>query len=172
VTEPGRGKLFRASFPQLSAAVNTPQSNILFRQDNDAGTSNAWLLHGRGLERLIRDPIVATSTVSFSTLMPAPVDDGPGSNILRSVVEHVFMPPKLPQKDPGEQIEQNVNVALCNNLIEAAQGFLQGLPSSQSSLWMRMIKMMDLACCAAAAPYGEEGLRRTLLDMAAGGTSI
>ena len=92
------------------------------------------------------------------------------SNILRSVVEHVFMPPKLPQASPGGQAEWKMNMALCDNLFRAAQDFLQRLPPSQRPLWMKMIKMMELAHRAAKAPFEEVDLQRTLAEMAVGGT--
>ncbi|KAF8492828.1 hypothetical protein F5888DRAFT_1857202, partial [Russula emetica] len=88
--------------------------------------------------------------------------------VLRLVVEHVFMPPKLPQKDPGEQIEREMNVVLCDNLIGAARDFLQDIPSLQRPLWNHMIKMMDLARRAAKVPFEEAGLWRVLSDMAIG----
>jgi len=75
------------------------------------------------------------------------------------------MPPQLPQEDPGEQIVQEMNVALCDNLIEAAQEFFKYLPSEQSPLWKRMIKMMELARRAASVPFGEAYLQGTLSDM-------
>jgi len=108
--------------------------------------------------------------------MPSPVDDSdcPDPNILRSVVEHVFMPPKLPQQGPSEQAEQELNVALCNCLIGAAHDFFSILSSSssQSSLWMHMIIMMELARCAATVPFNESDLRGALSDLAIGGTFI
>ena len=52
------------------------------------------------------------------------------------------MPPKLPQEAPDEDLEQEVNVALCDNFIEAAQDFTQHVPLSQSPLWSSMIKTM------------------------------
>jgi hypothetical protein len=104
--------------------------------------------------------------------MPAPSPNDFNSKILRSIVEHVFMPPQLPQKDPGEQIEQEINVALCDNLIEAAKDFLDYIPSKQSPLWIRMIKMMELAHSAARVPLGEANLQRTLSDIDIEGLSI
>jgi len=106
--------------------------------------------------------------------MSAPIVHDPDSDptILRSVIEHVFMPPKLPQEDPGEDVEQGVNVALCNNLIDAAQDFLQILPLSQHPLWMRMIKMMEFVRRTAEFPLEEAGLQRVLSDMAIEGTHI
>jgi len=61
-------------------------------------------------------------------------------------------------------------VALCNSLIETAQDFLRILPSSESRLWMHMIKMMELAHRAANAPFKKGDLQRVLSDMALGGT--
>ncbi len=94
------------------------------------------------------------------------------SDILRLVVEHVFMPPKLPQEDPGEQIEQKMNVALCNNLIEAARDFLPDVPSSQHSLWMHVIKMMEIVRRAAEIPFDESEMQRVFLNMEIGGMSM
>jgi hypothetical protein len=98
--------------------------------------------------------------------------DDPNFDVLRLVVEHVFMPPKLPQKHPGEQIERKMNVALCDNLIGAAEDFLQDIPPSQHPLWKHMIKMMGLARRAAEFPFDEAELRREFSDMAIGGMSI
>jgi hypothetical protein len=82
------------------------------------------------------------------------------------------MPLELPQNDPGEQIEKLMNVALCNNLVEAAQLFLQTIPSSQRSLWTQMIKMMELAHRAVQVPFEEADLGHVFSDMAVGGMSI
>jgi hypothetical protein len=92
------------------------------------------------------------------------------SDLLWSIIEHVFMPPKLPQKHPGEETERKTNVALCNSLIQAAQDFHKILPSSESSLWMHMIRMIELARRAARSPLKEVDLQRALSDMALGGT--
>ena len=103
--------------------------------------------------------------------MPTTTAHGPDA-ILHSVIEHVFMPPKLPQKAPGDDVEKKVNVALCDNLIEAAQDFIQHVPPSQSPLWTCMIKMMQLACRAATASFKEADLQRAFSDMVIGGTSM
>jgi len=94
----------------------------------------------------------------------------PNSEILRLVIDHVFMPPKLPRVHPGTQREQKTNVVLCNTLLEAAQDFLQFLPPSEGPLWMQMIKMMELARRAAKSPFNEVDLQHVLSDMGVGGT--
>jgi len=98
--------------------------------------------------------------------------DDPDSHILRSVVEHVFMPPKLPQEDPGDQIKQRTDVALCDNLLEVARDFLPDVPSPQCSLWEHMIKMMELARRAVEVPLEGAGLQHVFSNMAIGGMSI
>ncbi|KAH9983869.1 hypothetical protein BJV77DRAFT_234428 [Russula vinacea] len=96
----------------------------------------------------------------------------PVSNAFLSVVEHVFMPPKLPQEDPGDAIEQKMNVALCDHLIGASQVFLQDalqdVSPSQRSLWENMIKMIKLARRAADIPFQEAELQGVFSNMAIG----
>jgi hypothetical protein len=101
--------------------------------------------------------------------MSTPTTDDLDSEVLRSVVEHVFMPPKLPQVGPDDETERKTNVALCNSVLEAAQVFLRIIPSSEISLWMRMIKMMEFVRRTAEAPLTEDGLQRALSNMALGG---
>jgi len=102
--------------------------------------------------------------------MSVPATDNLDSDILRSVVEHVFMPPKLPQVGPDNDTERKTNVALCDGLIESAQDFLKMLPPSESPLWIHMIKMMELARRAANAPLKEGDLQRMFSDMPLGST--
>jgi len=99
------------------------------------------------------------------------IANNPDSHILRSVVEHVFMPPKLPQEDPGDQIKQRTDVALCDNLLEVARYFLPDIPSSQSS-WVHMIKMMELARSAVEVPLEEAVLQDVFSNMAIGGMFV
>jgi hypothetical protein len=90
---------------------------------------------------------------------------------LTSVVEHVFMPPKLPQYHPYKETERETNLALCDSLIDAARQFLQFLPSSESPLWMQMIKMIQSARRAEKVPLKDVELQRVLSNMAIGGTN-
>jgi hypothetical protein len=103
--------------------------------------------------------------------MSIPSADDIPSDILRLVVENVFVPPKLPQKDPGEQIEQQMNVALCNSLIAAAHNFLPDVPSPQRPLWMHMIKMMESTRRTVELPLEEADLSHIFSNMVIGGES-
>ncbi|KAH9164496.1 hypothetical protein EDB89DRAFT_2077996 [Lactarius sanguifluus] len=87
------------------------------------------------------------------------------SGVLRSVVEHVFLPPKLPQ---AEEAEVGTNVALCHILIHVAAAFHQYLPSSKEPVWTRMQKMMGSIYRIAKAPLVEAELEEALADLAVG----
>ena len=104
--------------------------------------------------------------------MSTPSAKDPDTDTLRFIIENVFVPPKLPQKAYGEQIEQRMNVALCGTLVGAALDFLRDIPSSQHPLWMKMIKMMELAGRVAEAPFEEAELQRIFSKMVIGGMFI
>jgi hypothetical protein len=87
----------------------------------------------------------------------------------RSVIDHVFMPPLLPQSYPDRQEERKMNVALCDSIINAAQDFLEFLPPSETPLWMRMIKMIELTRRSETAPFTKVDLQRVLSEMVIGG---
>src|SRR6266404_6782658 len=84
--------------------------------------------------------------------------------VLLSVVENVFLPPKLPQ------YAQEIDVALCQTLIQTAQAFFQGISPIQQSLWTRMIKMMESIYQTAKSPPGKTELKGTFSNLTAGGT--
>jgi hypothetical protein len=87
-------------------------------------------------------------------------------DVLRSVVEHVFLPPKLPQEAPKEDAERGTNVALCHILIHAAAAFRQYLSPSQELVWAQMQKMMKSIYQVANAPLAEAELEGVLADLA------
>ncbi|KAH8992967.1 hypothetical protein EDB92DRAFT_1796839 [Lactarius akahatsu] len=90
------------------------------------------------------------------------------SEVLLSVVDHVFLPVKLPQQAPTEGSERKTNVALCHILIQAAQAFSQCLSPSQQRSWAHMIKTMESIHCTAKGPLVEAELKGTLSDLAVG----
>lgn len=91
------------------------------------------------------------------------------SDVLRSVVEHIFLPPKPPQEAPAEEAERGTNVALCCILVHAATAFRQYLSLPQKIVWNRMLKMMEYIYRAAKAPLVEADLGVALSDLDVGG---
>jgi hypothetical protein len=93
------------------------------------------------------------------------------SDVLISVVEHVFLPPKLPQQAPIESAEYETNVAFCHILIQAAQAFSQYLSPARQLMWDPMIKMIETIDRTARAPLLGEELEGALSELAVGGGS-
>jgi hypothetical protein len=102
--------------------------------------------------------------------MDPPVTDI-DSGVILSVVEHVFLPPKLPQKAPIESAERGINVAFCHILVQAAQAFRQYLSPTRQSKWDQVMKMMKTIYRTARAPLLEAELEGALSDLAVGGGS-
>jgi hypothetical protein len=108
--------------------------------------------------------------ILFPNVMSLPISTI-DSNILCSVVEHVFMPPKLPQKAPAKEVEQETNAALCLFLLDAAHAFRQSLPHSQRSTWNHMVKMIELVWRDVKALSARADLQSALSDLSVGGKS-
>ncbi|KAH9038807.1 hypothetical protein EDB85DRAFT_392096 [Lactarius pseudohatsudake] len=90
------------------------------------------------------------------------------SDVLLSVIEHVFLPPKLPQQAPTEEAERGTNMALCHILIQAARAFSRFLSPSQQLSWTHMIKMMESICWTTKGPLVEAELKGTFSDLTVG----
>jgi hypothetical protein len=88
---------------------------------------------------------------------------------LRSVVEHVFLPPKLLQGAlvwaQSDDAESGTNVALCHFLTDAAAAFRQYLSPSQELIWASMEKMIEYILRAASSPLPEENLAGILAEL-------
>jgi hypothetical protein len=110
-------------------------------------------------------PFTASQTLNEMSISLHDFD----SKVLLSVVDHVFLPPKLPQQAPTEEAERGTNVALCHILIQAARAFSQCLSPSQQLLWVHMIKMMESMYWTAKGPLVEGELKGTFSGLAVGG---
>ena len=84
---------------------------------------------------------------------------------LRSVVEHVFLPPKLPQVAQRDVAERRTNVALCHILVDTAAAFRQYLSPSQELVWASMEKMLEYIRRAASSPLAEANLAGVLAGL-------
>ena len=96
--------------------------------------------------------------MSFSPLPLAHLD-------LRSVVEHVFLPPKLPEETRSDDAERGTNVALCHFLIDAAAAFRQYLSPFQEFVWASMEKMIEYIWLAVISPLAEANLAGVLAGL-------
>ena len=58
------------------------------------------------------------------------------------ILNNVFLPPKLPQSNDNETRNNLGDVALCKLAYEAADSFLEHLPSQQRARWATVVKML------------------------------
>ena len=85
------------------------------------------------------------------------------SDDLRSVIEHVFLPPNLPHVAQREEDEHKTNVALCHILKDATAAFRQY--PSQELVWARMERMIEYIRQAATSPMAEANLAGVLAGL-------
>ncbi|KAH9056908.1 hypothetical protein EDB87DRAFT_1157643 [Lactarius vividus] len=90
------------------------------------------------------------------------------SEVLLSIINHVFLPVKLPQQAPKEGAERMANVTLCHILIQAARAFCHCLSPSRQLSWAHMIKTLESISWTAKGPLVEAELKSTLSDLVVG----
>lgn len=112
-----------------------------------------------------KPPIVVTRAFNYHNDMSISLPD----SVLLSIVDHVFLPPKLPQHAPTEDAERGTNMALCHILLQTARAFSGGVSSSQQLLLSHMIKMMESVQRSTEGPLVETELKDTFSNLAVGG---
>lgn len=89
--------------------------------------------------------------------------------ILEQVVNHVFLPPKLPSAAPDDDTERSVNLLMLDETDAAARAFRMFLPHEQRKPWTRICRMLLWMKQAAKAPLEATKLSETLKSMLPGG---
>jgi hypothetical protein len=96
--------------------------------------------------------------------------DMENSNALRYILDHVFMPPLLPQKD--DHTEEN-DVALVESVIDAATDYRSRLHSSQQQRWDPILKMLRAFRGTLNSPvFSVDDVQFSLKEMRPGGDSF
>lgn len=91
------------------------------------------------------------------------------SNILEEVVNHVFLPPKLPSNAPDEDNERQINILMLEETYAAARTFRTFLPHNQRAPWTKICRMISWLKQTVKAPLEAKKLSMTLESMEAGG---
>lgn len=79
----------------------------------------------------------ATSTTMSTSFLDKATEGG-----LHYVLNHVFLPPKLPQNDDNADPDNDRDVDLCGLLLEASLAFSEHIQLSQKEHWGRIIEML------------------------------
>lgn len=64
------------------------------------------------------------------------------SKNLQAILEHVFMPLQLPQKDAGDAANHENDIVLCNLVLSAAEKYTTFLTVEQQLLWTPIVRML------------------------------
>ncbi|CAE6369605.1 unnamed protein product [Rhizoctonia solani] len=89
--------------------------------------------------------------------------------ILRHLSYHVFMPPKLPQKEQAEELQQSVDLGIIQSVIESSQQF--GTKIEASSQWILIKRMLQRLYKYIEAPLEAARLAKDLTSMKPGDIS-
>ncbi|QRV92774.1 kinase-like protein [Ceratobasidium sp. AG-Ba] len=90
-----------------------------------------------------------------------------GDETLLNSVYHVFLPPKLPQKSPGEDIERRTNYRLALLTLEASNEYRKILTNAPVQ-WIRLSIMLSRFAQSLVNPFDEPMLERHMMDMRPG----
>ena len=88
-------------------------------------------------------------------------------DILRYVLNHVFLPPKLPQKD---DYDAELDAALCRFVYDAALEFAAFLPQSQQGRWST-VSLLLKNLLESAGDLDKDMLEINILHLKIGGQS-
>lgn len=93
------------------------------------------------------------------------------SKNLQAILEHVFMPLRLPQKDAGDDANNEQDVVLCDLILSAAQKYTSFLDEEQQLLWIPVIEMLR-HLQKFTTFRDKEKVIAALASMGCGGTSL
>jgi hypothetical protein len=86
-------------------------------------------------------------------------------NNLPYIVNHVFFPPKLPQRDDFDTIKE---LALCEIVHQYAVEYQATLSIDQKSQWDPITRML-VNLCDTQESLSEEQIKRSMMEMTPGG---
>jgi hypothetical protein len=91
-----------------------------------------------------------------------------GAEVLLHVVEHVFLPPSLPQRAPSENHEWQIDRELVCSVVDSVESY-RNLLSDSTKQWLRMSRMLSIFAGHVEFPPGKEELQQGMAGMKIGG---
>jgi len=98
------------------------------------------------------------------------MDDEPKLENLRYIINHVFLPPRLPQEDEQTNGVYDKDFALCCLALRSLEHFISQLPEEQRKKHHCYVKMVQsFKDLNRAKPFESGDLLQKLQDMRSGG---
>lgn len=79
---------------------------------------------------------------------------------LLCLVNHVFLPPELPQAAPGEREESRINTLLCQTVLSWANAYMTYLSTEEEVQWVPIIEMLEQLLHTTQSPLSQLTLQR------------
>lgn len=89
--------------------------------------------------------------------------------VLHSVIDHVFLPPKLPQRADPPDRDRNVHLLLAKLLVDYAEDYAHVLPDMQQATWAHICRMLRHVGARVDMDLEKAQLTRDLAGMCPGG---
>ncbi|KAK7681330.1 hypothetical protein QCA50_015421 [Cerrena zonata] len=81
------------------------------------------------------------------------------------LIEHIFLPPELPQAAPSEYEEQNINILMSQATLEFAQEYVSNLSIEKGEQWVPVIDMLRQSLRTSQIPLSKQTLYGDLRGM-------
>lgn len=88
---------------------------------------------------------------------------------LQYLVNHVFMPPKVPQEDDYNAKNDG---ELCGTVLKCAEDYVRHLPAEKHFLWNRVARILRRLRDLHASNFNSQTLKSLLSEMVSGGDSL
>lgn len=75
-----------------------------------------------------------------------------------SLIQHVFLPPELPQKAPDQDAECRVNILLSRTVLESAESYMTELSEEEKEQWFPVISMLKQILLTSETPLTKSTL--------------
>lgn len=93
----------------------------------------------------------------------------PAKTSLEYIANHVFFPPKLPQKDDYSIIHART---LCISILQSAVAYGLCVPIADRGRWDKIGRMLKYLCATQESEaLSKEGIKESIMAMQVGGTS-
>lgn len=82
-----------------------------------------------------------------------------------SLIDHLFLPPKLPQAAPGEERESRINTLMCQTILDSAESYMSSLSTEDQRQWFTVTNMLRQLLRTSQVPMSNATLQKDLSQM-------
>jgi hypothetical protein len=88
---------------------------------------------------------------------------------LKHTINHVFLPPKLPQEAEPELLQKEIHLLMCQVALDVVKQVQQNLSPAEQEIWNHLQRTILHIRNTVQIPLAEEQLKRDLFQLPIGG---